>query len=149
MKDNIEFVAFVGLDWDSQQHAACILPAAGGKPQHREVPQTPEAIAQWVAELREQFPEGFIAVCLEQARGALVYALMQYSPTTAKPSIPAAQRAIPTTPNCWPGFSASTPTSCGPGVQTTRSPVSCGSRPKNVAGGSKSAWPAPIACNNA
>jgi transposase len=78
MQDNIEFVAFVGLDWDSQQHAACILPAVGGKPQHREVPQTPEAIAQWVAELRERFPEGFIAVCLEQARGALVYALMQY-----------------------------------------------------------------------
>jgi transposase len=78
MNDNVTFAAFVGLDWDSQQHAVCVLPAAGGKPQHREVPQTPEAIALWVAELRERFPEGFIAVCLEQARGALVYALMQY-----------------------------------------------------------------------
>lgn len=78
MKDNAKFAAFVGLDWDSEQHAVCILPAAGGKPQQREVPQTPEAIAQWVAELRERFGEGPIAICLEQSRGALVYALMQY-----------------------------------------------------------------------
>jgi transposase len=78
LKDNAKFAAFVGLDWDSEQHAVCVLPAAGGKPQQREVPQTPEAIAQWVAELREQFGEGPIAICLEQSRGALVYALMQY-----------------------------------------------------------------------
>jgi transposase len=78
MTQDVKFAAFVGLDWEDQKHAVCVLPAVGGTPQHREVPQTPEGIAEWVGELRQQFGEGTIAICLEQSRGALVYALMQY-----------------------------------------------------------------------
>lgn len=78
MTESAEFAAFVGLDWDDEKHAACILPATGEIPKHTEVQQTPEAISEWVAELRERFGGRRIAVCLEQSRGALVYALMQY-----------------------------------------------------------------------
>lgn len=78
MSEVAEFAAFVGLDWEDERHAVCVLPAAGGMPQHGEVPQTPEAIALWVAELRARFGGRPIAICLEQSRGALVYALMQY-----------------------------------------------------------------------
>src|SRR5438445_9711581 len=72
------FAAYVGLDWEHEKHAVCLLPAAGGLAQHGEVKQTPEAIAAWVAELRERFGGRPVAVCLEQSRGALIYALMQY-----------------------------------------------------------------------
>lgn len=78
MTEGAEFAAFVGLDWEHEKHAVCLLPTAGGMAQHGEVKQTPEAIAAWVAELRERFGGRPVAVCLEQSRGALVYALMQY-----------------------------------------------------------------------
>jgi transposase len=40
--------------------------------------QTPEALADWANALRTRFPQGKIALCLEQARGALVSALFAY-----------------------------------------------------------------------
>lgn len=72
------FAAFIGLDWDSQRHVVHLLPAAGGAPQQAEIRQHPEQIAAWVGDLRARFDGRPIAVCLEQSRGALVYALMQY-----------------------------------------------------------------------
>jgi len=78
MTQSTEFAAFVGLDWDDEQHAVCILPAAGGPAQHSEVKQHPEDLAAWVAELRARFGGRPVAICLEQSRGALVYALMHY-----------------------------------------------------------------------
>jgi len=78
MTAGTQFAAIVGLDWEDQRHAVCLLPPAGGDPQHGEVAQTPQAIAAWVAGLREQFGGRPVAVCLEQSRGALAYALMQY-----------------------------------------------------------------------
>src|SRR5439155_10112374 len=39
---------------------------------------TPEALAAWANGLRTRFGDGKIAVCLEQARGPLLYALLQY-----------------------------------------------------------------------
>ena len=38
----------------------------------------PEAIADWVEGLRKRFPHGAIAICTEQKRGPLIYALCQY-----------------------------------------------------------------------
>lgn len=78
MTQGVDFAAWVGLDWEHEKHAVCLLPLAGGTAQHREVEQTPEAIAAWVVELRERFGGRPVAICLEQSRGALVYALMQY-----------------------------------------------------------------------
>ena len=78
MTQGSEFAAFVGLDWEETKHAVCVLPAAGGTPQHTEVEQTAAGLAAWVAELRERFGGRLVAVCLEQSRGALVYALLQY-----------------------------------------------------------------------
>ena len=40
--------------------------------------QTPEAIARWVAALEERFPQRRIALCLEQAKGPLISALLAY-----------------------------------------------------------------------
>jgi transposase len=54
------------------------LSPAGGAAQQREVDHDPEAIAEWVAELRQQFGGKPVAICLEMSRGGLVYALMQY-----------------------------------------------------------------------
>src|ERR1035437_8484516 len=43
-----------------------------------ELEHTPEAIQEWVAQLRRRFPSGCLAIALEQSRGPLVFALSKY-----------------------------------------------------------------------
>ena len=80
MTTTSQYAAIVGIDWADEKHDCCTLPTAGDdtSPQYDVFEQTAEAIAAWVAGLRARFGGRPIAVCLEQARGALVYALMQY-----------------------------------------------------------------------
>ena len=73
-----DFAAFVGIDWADEEHAVCVMDAGSQKAELTSLDQEPEAIRQWVAKLQERFPQQKIAVCLEQKRGALMYALMQF-----------------------------------------------------------------------
>jgi len=74
----LPIAAWVGLDGADQSHAVC-LQAGGSSPLERcELPHTPEALQLWVAELRRRFPQGQVAIALEQSRGSLFYALMTY-----------------------------------------------------------------------
>jgi transposase len=73
----MEFAAFVGFDWADQKHAGALRPASGPL-ETFELDQTPEAIDQWATNLRRRFDGRPIAVCLEQSKGALIYALMKY-----------------------------------------------------------------------
>jgi transposase len=72
-----EFAATIGLDWADQKHDIWLCPR-DGKPEHQVVEQTPEAVHQWVAKLRERVPSGKIAIGIETTRGAIIYALMAY-----------------------------------------------------------------------
>ena len=74
----LEFAALVGIDWADQKHDVCLLDLATQEQQLFVLSHTPEAIDDWAAELRERFGGRLVAVCLEQSRGALVYALMKY-----------------------------------------------------------------------
>lgn len=71
------YSALVGIDWGDQKHAVCAQ--FDGEPAvDRELAQTPEAISEWAEQLRARVGTGRVAVCLEQTRGALIYALMKY-----------------------------------------------------------------------
>jgi transposase len=78
MMPSMEFAAFIGLDWEEEAHSVCVLRADRGAAQHSEVKHDADGIANWVAELRQRFAGQPVAICLEQSRGGLVYALMQY-----------------------------------------------------------------------
>ena len=78
MTSSQEFAAFIGIDWADEKHDLCLLPSGGGGPQHSILAQKPAAIAAWAAELRQWCQGRPVAVCLEQSRGALIGALMQY-----------------------------------------------------------------------
>jgi transposase len=78
MKTTADYAAFVGLDWSDAEHAYCLFSAGDEKPQRGVLKQRPEAIAEWVAELRRRFGEQPVAICLEQSRGPLIFALMAY-----------------------------------------------------------------------
>ena len=72
------FVAFVGIDWADQVHAVCELSQDGTHWRAAEVPQSPEAIASWLQQLRASCGQGIIAIGLESSRGGLVAALLQH-----------------------------------------------------------------------
>ena len=74
-----EYAALIGLDWAAEKHDVCLWDAATGKSRHRVIEHTPEALADWLAELQACYPGQRLAVCLEQSRGALMYALMGHA----------------------------------------------------------------------
>ena len=76
--ENSIFAAFVGIDWADQKHDLVLYDQRGGKPEHRELVQTPEAIDEWACGLRQRFDGKPIAVCFEQSRGGIAYALLKY-----------------------------------------------------------------------
>ena len=72
------WAAFAAIDWGSQNHSWSVAPAAGGSIQTGKLDNIPEAVELWAAAFRRQFPEGPIAVALEQKRGGVIYMLSKY-----------------------------------------------------------------------
>lgn len=78
--------AFVGIDWGDQRHVVCVLdhqraesePGQTGQLKTEPLDHEPEAIAAWAETMRRRFDGQTVAVALEQSRGGLVHALMQY-----------------------------------------------------------------------
>lgn len=75
---NHEFAALVGLDWADQKHDVCLLDLESQRQELSVIAHRPESIDEWAIQLRERFGGRPVAVCLEQSRGSLVYALMKY-----------------------------------------------------------------------
>jgi transposase len=73
-----KLAALIGIDWASQRHALCLYDCASGKREASTLEHTPEAIGQWARGLQERFAGKKIALCLEQAKGPLMNALLEY-----------------------------------------------------------------------
>src|SRR3979411_499582 len=73
-----EYAALVAIDWADQQHDGCRSDQSTGEHQQTIVKHTPQALQEWALSLRQRFAGQPIAVCLEQSRGPLIYALLQY-----------------------------------------------------------------------
>src|SRR5262245_57508317 len=68
--------AWVGLDWADQQHVICLHEVATGHSAITCLEQKPEALQDWLSQLRQRFSGAPVAIVLEQARGAVIYALL-------------------------------------------------------------------------
>jgi transposase len=75
-KQPVELAAFIGLDWADEQHAICLQEAGTTRREPSKLDQTPEALQAWIQQLRARFGGRPVAIAVEQARGALIYALM-------------------------------------------------------------------------
>jgi transposase len=73
-----DFVAVLGIDWSDRKHDLCLVPADTGRKEFSVLEHSPEAISAWAARLRERFSGRPVAVCLEQSRGPLIFALLKY-----------------------------------------------------------------------
>jgi hypothetical protein len=71
------FTAFVGIDWAGRKHDFCIQASGSDRRVFGTLEHSPEAITKWAYSLRDQLG-GSIAICLELAKGPLVYALQRF-----------------------------------------------------------------------
>ena len=78
MEQPLQFAALIGIDWSDNKHDICLVETATGAQELAVVKHTPEALNEWAQTLRARFGGAKIAVCLEQSRGPLIYALLKY-----------------------------------------------------------------------
>lgn len=78
MKNINEFAVTVGWDWADKKHDLWVRPADGSKAQHVILAQSPEALHEWVAKVRERFAGRPVAIALETSRGPVISALLGY-----------------------------------------------------------------------
>jgi transposase len=73
-----QYAAFIAIDWADQKHAFSLQVDGQAKKETGILEQKPEIIGPWVAKLRERFGGRPVAVAVEQSRGALIHALLNY-----------------------------------------------------------------------
>jgi len=72
------YAAYIGIDWADRKHDIYLYDCTTGQVEESVISSQPDAIAAWVEGLRKRYGNALLAVCLEQKRGLLVYALCQY-----------------------------------------------------------------------
>lgn len=82
-----QFAAFVGIDWADQKHDVSVS-SDNDAPVHQVIPHTPEDLTEWLGDLHQQYPDGKVAVCLEQSKGSLIFHLLGYDFLTIYPINP-------------------------------------------------------------
>ena len=83
------YAALIAIDWADRQHAVCLYDQTTGRREQYTVKHTPESLQAWVSSLRARLPGQQLAVCTEQSRGPLIYALLQYDFLVLYPVNPA------------------------------------------------------------
>jgi transposase len=75
---NIVEAAYIGIDWADRKHDICLMDVQTQTQEFCVIEHRPEKIDQWVESLRKQYSGRRIAICTEQKRGPLIYALCKY-----------------------------------------------------------------------
>jgi transposase len=88
----MEVTVWVGIDWADRKHAYSVINKEGQE-RAAELSSAPEAVHEWVRELRARNPVGRIVVAIEQNRGGLFYALSMYDFLVLVPVNPRAASA--------------------------------------------------------
>jgi transposase len=83
-----EYAALVGIDWADSKHDICLIIPATLEREASILRHSPDSLDEWAFSLGARFAGQQIAVCLEQARGPLIYALMKYDFLTLYPINP-------------------------------------------------------------
>lgn len=78
MEQPLQLAALVGIDWSDTKHDICLVDTQTGTQELSVIKHTPESLDEWARSLRTRFGGAKVAVCLEQSRGPLIYALLKY-----------------------------------------------------------------------
>jgi transposase len=74
----VDYAAYIGLDWGSEQHAIALKAAGFSEVDRYTLKQTPEEMHAWLLKLRDKFGGRPVAVAIEQTKGAVIHALLGY-----------------------------------------------------------------------
>jgi transposase len=83
-----DYAALIGIDWSNSKHDICLVDPQTGRREASTLRHSPETIDAWATALRARCDGRPVAVCLEQSRGPLIYALMKYDFITLYPVNP-------------------------------------------------------------
>lgn len=75
---NHAYAAYIGIDWADQKHDICLQAVGADTPEFAVLAHRPDSIEAWALSLKQRFHGQPIAVCLELAKGPIVYALQKY-----------------------------------------------------------------------
>lgn len=78
MSESLQLAACIGLDWADERHDVCLQEAGSTTIEKAKVSQTPEALAEWIAALRQRFGGRYVGICLETSHGPVVSALLEH-----------------------------------------------------------------------
>jgi transposase len=78
MSDSLQLAACIGLDWADDHHDVSLQETDSSTVERGQVSQTPEALSEWIAALRQRFGGRYVGICLETSHGPLVHALLEY-----------------------------------------------------------------------
>lgn len=77
-KSSMLFAALLGIDWADEGHVVKLQETNSNTVERFNLEQASEKLHGWLSNLRSRFGGRPIAVAIEQSRGALISALMQY-----------------------------------------------------------------------
>lgn len=83
-----EYAALIGIDWSDSKHDICLIEPQTLRCEASVLRHSAQSIDEWALALRGRFGGRSVTVCLEQARGSLIYALMKYDFLTLYPINP-------------------------------------------------------------
>ncbi len=86
--NEIDFVAYVGIDWADKKHDACIQEAKCDQREFVVIPHKVDLIDEWAKSLRKRFGSP-IAVAVELTKGPIVSALQKHDFSVIYPINPA------------------------------------------------------------
>ncbi len=84
----IQYAALIGIDWADTKHDICLIDLTTQAQEASTLRHSSTTIDEWAMALRLRFNGQPIAVCLEQSRGPLIFALLKYDFLTLYPVNP-------------------------------------------------------------
>lgn len=79
MNSSIPYDLLIGLDRSDRKADLYLIDVGSGKTQRQTIATAPEALHDWLAQLRQQHPQGRVALCLEQPASNLILFLETYA----------------------------------------------------------------------
>lgn len=78
VKEIHSLAALIGVDWADQRHDISLQETDGTKVERKQIRHTPEALTEWLVELRRRFPGQKVGIAVETSRGPLIHALLEH-----------------------------------------------------------------------
>lgn len=78
MSEELSLAALIGIDWADQKHDVSLQETGRSEVERYQVSHRPDALTEWLADLRRRFEGQRVGIAVETSRGPLVHALLEH-----------------------------------------------------------------------